>query len=65
MVIYLINANMNPSAKITWLILIMLFPLLGAAFLWYTKSNIGHRALKKRVEDVIKAVGKIVDYYKK
>ena len=43
----------------------MLFPLLGAAFLWYTKSNIGHRALKKRVEDVIKAVGKIVDYYKK
>ena len=54
MVLYLINAKMNPSAKITWLILIMLFPLLGAAFLWYTKSNIGHRALKKRMEHVIK-----------
>ena len=60
MVIYLINANMNPSAKITWLILIMLFPLLGAAFLWYTKSNIGHRALKKRVEDVIKATDSFI-----
>lgn len=61
MVIYLINANMNPSAKITWLILIMLFPLLGAAFLWYTKSNIGHRALKKRVEDVIKATDSFIN----
>ncbi len=54
MVIYLINAKMNPTAKITWLILIMLFPLLGAAFLWYTKSDIGHRALKRRMENVIK-----------
>ena len=49
MVIYLLNTKMNPTAKITWLILIMLFPLLGAAFLAWTKSNIGHRALKKRV----------------
>ncbi len=54
MVVYLLNTRMNPSAKITWLIVIMLFPLPGAAFLAYTKSNIGHRTLKKRMETIIK-----------
>lgn len=53
MVIYLINSRMNPSAKITWLIVIMLFPLVGTAFLAYTIGNVGHRKLKKRVEEVI------------
>ncbi len=53
MVVYLLNTNMNPTAKITWLILIMLFPLLGAAFLAYTKSNIGHRTLKKRMQQIV------------
>ncbi len=47
-VIYLINSSMNPNAKITWLALIMLFPVFGSLMLGYTKSEIGHRALKKR-----------------
>ena len=54
MVIYLINSRMNPSAKITWLIVIMLFPLVGTAFLAYTKGNVGHRKLEKRMESIIK-----------
>lgn len=53
MVIYLLNINMNPTAKITWLILIMLFPLLGAAFLAWTKSNIGHRTIKNRMKHIV------------
>lgn len=61
MVIYLLNTNMNPTAKITWLILIMLFPFLGAAFLAWTKSNIGHRALKKRMEHVIKETDSFIN----
>lgn len=48
MVLYLLNNRMNPSAKITWLIVVMLLPVFGALLFWYTQSDIGHRALKGR-----------------
>lgn len=50
MVLVLINSPMNPSAKITWLILIMVLPVFGALLYWYTQSDAGHRALKNRYE---------------
>ena len=49
MVLYLINCKIDPTGKITWLIVIMLFPLPGAFFLLYTQTDIGHRTLKKRL----------------
>lgn len=53
MVIYLLNSRLNPTAKITWLIVIMLLPVFGVLLFSYTQSNIGHRALKKWVNDII------------
>ncbi len=53
MVVYLLNSSLNPTAKITWLIVIMLLPVFGVLLFLYTQSNIGHRALKKWVNDVI------------
>lgn len=53
MVIYLLNSKINPTAKITWLIAIMLLPVFGVLLFLYTQSDIGHRALKKRVSDII------------
>ncbi|MDE7331910.1 MAG: cardiolipin synthase [Lachnospiraceae bacterium] len=53
MVIYLLNSSINPTAKITWLIVIMLLPLFGVLLFAYTQSEIGHRALKKRVNEII------------
>ncbi|MGM9615498.1 MAG: cardiolipin synthase [Oscillospiraceae bacterium] len=47
MVLYLLNSEIDPTAKITWLVVIMLLPVFGAALFWYTQSNIGYRALKK------------------
>ncbi|MCM1148820.1 MAG: cardiolipin synthase [Butyricicoccus sp.] len=49
MVLYLINSKIDPTGKITWLILIMLFPITGAVLLLYTRTDVGHRALKKRL----------------
>ncbi len=49
MVLYLINSKIDPTGKITWLIIIMLFPLPGAVLLLYTQTEIGHRAMKKRL----------------
>lgn len=43
MVIYLFNCRMDSSAKLTWMLLISILPLPGAAFLLFTKASIGHR----------------------
>lgn len=53
MVLYLLNSRFDPTAKITWLVIIMLMPVLGAFLLWFTKSEIGHRLIKARVDQII------------
>lgn len=53
MVVYLLNSRLDSTAKITWLIVIMLLPVFGALLFWFTQSEIGHRAVKKRVEQLI------------
>lgn len=53
MVLYLINSRMDPSAKITWLIIIMVFPVFGALLLLYTQTDMGHRAIKKRLKSLM------------
>ncbi len=55
MVLYLINSTLDPTAKITWLIVIMLVPVFGALLFWYTQSETGHRAEKKRLENILAA----------
>lgn len=53
MVLYLLNSRINPTAKITWLVVVMLLPVFGVLLFIYTQSDIGHRALKKRVDQII------------
>ncbi len=53
MVVYLLNSRLNPTAKITWLIVIMLLPVFGVLLFLYTQSNIGHRALKMRINQIL------------
>lgn len=52
MVVYLLNSRMNPTAKITWLIVISLLPVFGVLLYLYTQSDVGHRALKGRVDRI-------------
>lgn len=49
----LVNSQIDPSAKLTWIVVILLFPIFGMLLFWYTKSDIGHRTLKKRYEKQI------------
>ena len=51
--LYLLNSSMDATAKITWFFLIALFPLPAALFLAYSKLNLGHRALSRRVQELI------------
>lgn len=52
LVLYVINTNIDPTAKITWLILLMITPVFGVVFYVYLKSDLGHRLEKKRVEQL-------------
>ncbi len=53
MVVYFLNSQINPTAKITWLIVIMLLPVFGVLLYLYTQSDFGHRALKHRCHQVM------------
>ena len=49
----LINSRMDPSAKITWLILIAIAPVIGGAFYFFVKGNWGNRSFSRRVNSKI------------
>jgi cardiolipin synthase len=51
--LYLINSRVDPTSKITWLIVIVLVPVFGASLFLFTKSNLGHRLLKTRILDIM------------
>ena len=48
MVLYLLNSSIDPSAKLTWLAVILLLPVFGSLLFLYIQSDVGHRTLKKR-----------------
>lgn len=52
-VVYLLNTDSNPSSKITWLVLIMAMPVFGGLFYLYTQKDVGHRAVKNRLNQLI------------
>ena len=53
MVLYLLNSRLDPTAKLTWLLVMALLPVFGELLFWYTQSNLGHRALKDRLKQLI------------
>ena len=40
------DRDMDNSVRITWLVVTALMPVLGVPLFWYTKSDVGHNALK-------------------
>ena len=52
MMVYLLNQDMDNSVRITWLVVIAVLPVLGVPLFWYTKSDVGHNALKHRLLDL-------------
>ena len=52
MVFVVINSPMDSTAKITWLVIISVLPVFGALFYLYCWTNLGHRKLKQKVEEL-------------
>ncbi len=53
MVLLLLATSIDASAKVTWLILFMALPVVGALLFAFSQLEFGHRALKKQVEKLI------------
>lgn len=52
MALHLLNGPVDPSAKLTWLVVIVVMPAFGGLLYLYTRMDIGHRALKARVNQL-------------
>lgn len=55
MVLLLFNTREAPAMKLTWLVVIMVLPIAGSLFYLFTRSEIGHRVLKRRLNDLQRA----------
>ena len=52
--LYLINSRLEPNAKLTWLLVILLLPVFGGLLYLYTRSDLGHRILRDRYAAIVR-----------
>jgi len=62
LVIVIVNDNGDASAKVTWLLLMMLFPIPGGIFYIFTRTDLGHRMVKKRTLELRNITSNLLDY---
>ena len=60
MVLTVINGRHDPSARVTWLIIVMCSPVFGSLLYFYVRSDVGHRQLRKRIRDLILATRELL-----
>lgn len=51
--IYILNVRQNSSFKLMWIILILLFPVVGVVFYLYNKIQPGTAYISKRMEEIL------------
>ena len=55
--LYVLNSRSDPTSKLTWLLIILLLPVFGGLLYLYTMLDVGHRALKGRVNQLADEAG--------
>ena len=60
MVLTVINGRHDPSARVTWLIIVMCSPVFGSLLYFYIQSDMGHRKLRDRIRELIQATGELL-----
>ena len=58
MLFYLFNCSMDASPKLTWLVLIMFFPVPASIMLFFTQSDLGHRYIRQRSDEITRETRK-------
>ena len=52
-IIYLFSSNMDPTSKMTWMLIVAALPVMGSIMLVFTRVNAGNRKVKNRISEVI------------
>ncbi len=60
MALYILNTRIDPSAKLTWLFVVLVLPVFGSCFFIFTKFEIGHRKFGEKVEKIIEGTKDIL-----
>ena len=53
MFFHLFNSDMDATGKLTWMFLLAVIPIPASIFLWFTEKDVGHRPLKRMVQQRI------------
>lgn len=51
--VHILNSNQDPTAKMAWLLVVAVFPVVGGLFYLYILSNFGMRAMKKAANKLV------------
>ncbi len=51
MLIYLLNSSHDPTVKLTWCVIIAIFPFFGTFLYFFIKLDLGHRLEQKMIEE--------------
>ena len=51
--LYIINGSFDPSPKLTWLLVVFLFPVSGVLLLVIVNTNLGNRRLKEEMQSIV------------
>ena len=49
----LFNSDMDATGKLTWMFLLALAPVPASIFLWFTQRSFGHRAQRRKVQEMV------------
>ena len=60
MVLTVINGRHDPSARVTWLIIVMCSPVFGSLLYFYVRSDMGHRSLRNRIRVMFHATRELI-----
>lgn len=53
LVLWIANREGDPTAKLTWMVLILAAPLVGAPLYIFVQTDLGHRAAHQRLEQIL------------
>lgn len=59
-IIHLVNRPINPAIKITWILLMVVFPAMGVALYLWVENDVGHRVIDRRLKDLMKETKQFV-----
>ena len=60
-VLVVLNSGLDPTAKLTWIVVMAVLPVFGALFYWYTRQNVGHRLLRKLMTERQEQSRRLID----